>query len=203
MKAGKRAFPPIALPAAMSLSHSAAQPPLPSPVMEARLADHSRRLRARLSRHVLDAGPGRGWPRGPHPGRSRQSAHRRLRLRQGQPRPRAGALAAAPGDALAPRRPPRAKAASRRSRWDEALDEIVSRWKAIMARVGTAGAARLRLQRAPGADQPRPGQRPVPRARHQPPAGRHRVRHLLRDGLGPHGRAGRRRRSRNPSPSPT
>ena len=54
--------------------------------------------------------------------------------------------------------------------WDEALDEITSRWKAIIAQIGPAGAARLRLQRPSGPDEPRPGQRAVPRAGHQPPA---------------------------------
>ena len=39
--------------------------------------------------------------------------------------------------------------------WDEALDEITARWKQIIAEVGAAGAARLCLQRASGADEPR------------------------------------------------
>ena len=62
--------------------------------------------------------------------------------------------------------------------------------------IGTAGAPRLRLQRASGPDEPRARHRPLPCARHQPPAGRHGVRHLLRDGLGHDRRADRRRRPR-------
>ena len=56
--------------------------------------------------------------------------------------------------------------------------------------------ARLRLQRPPGPDEPRPGERPLPCAGRLAPAGRHGVRHLLRDGVGRDGRPGRRRRSR-------
>ena len=40
--------------------------------------------------------------------------------------------------------------------WDEALDEIVGALAGDHRRIGAAGAARLRLQRASGADQPRP-----------------------------------------------
>ena len=61
-------------------------------------------------------------------------------------------------------------------------------------RVRAAGAARLRLQRASGADEPRPDARPVPRARHQPADRRDGLRHVLRGSLEPDRRAGRRRR---------
>ena len=105
----------------------------------------------------------------------------------------------APGDAACAASAPRARASSQPISWDAALDEIVDALEGDHRRVGTAGAARLRLQRPPGPDQPRPGQRPVPCARRQPAAGRHGVRHLLRDGLGPHRRPGRRRRSRDRS----
>ena len=62
--------------------------------------------------------------------------------------------------------------------WDEALDEIVGRWQAIMREDGPGGDPRLRLQRPPGPVQPRPHARAVPRPRHEPAPGRHRVRHL-------------------------
>ena len=61
-------------------------------------------------------------------------------------------------------------------------------------RVRAAGAARLCLQRASGADEPRADARPVPCARRQPADRRDGLRHLLRGSLEPDRRAGRRRR---------
>jgi anaerobic selenocysteine-containing dehydrogenase len=55
--------------------------------------------------------------------------------------------------------------------WDEALDEIVSRWQATIAESGPLAL----LGYAYSAHR----QRPVPRARHQPAARRHGVRHVL------------------------
>ena len=57
--------------------------------------------------------------------------------------------------------------------------------------------AGLRLLRPSGADEPRPGERPLPCAGRLAPAGRHGVRHLLRDGVGHDAGPGGRRRSRN------
>jgi len=79
--------------------------------------------------------------------------------------------------------------------WDEALEEIVARWQAIIAESGRFGFARLCLQRPSGADEPRSRQRPLSCARHQPAACRDGVRHLLRDGLGHDGGSDRRGRS--------
>ena len=80
--------------------------------------------------------------------------------------------------------------------WDEALDEIAAKWKAIIRGKRPARPAGLRLLRPSGADEPRPGERPVPCAGRLAPAGRHGVRHLLRDGVGHDARPGGRRRSR-------
>ncbi len=60
--------------------------------------------------------------------------------------------------------------------------------------VRAAGAARLRLQRASGADEPRADAGPVPCARRQPADRRDRLRHLLRGSLEHDRRPGRRRR---------
>ena len=87
--------------------------------------------------------------------------------------------------------------------WDEALDEITVALEVHHRRVGPAGAARLRLQRASGPDEPRPAERPVPCDGHQPAVGRHGVRQLQRGGVGRDGRADRRRRSGIRGRSPT
>ncbi len=79
--------------------------------------------------------------------------------------------------------------------WDQALDEIVSRWQALFAEVRARGAAGLCLLRASGTDEPWPDQRLLPRAWLHPPAGRHRLRFLCRRGLG--GDVGSRRRRRS------
>ena len=71
---------------------------------ETRRGIHPRGLCARLSRHVLAACPCRERSRGARRGRSRPAVHRRLCLRQGQPRRRTGALAGAHRHAAAPRR---------------------------------------------------------------------------------------------------
>ena len=55
--------------------------------------------------------------------------------------------------------------------WDAALDEIVCPLASDHRRIRAAGDPRLRLQRASGPDEPRPDQRAVPRAGHQPAAG--------------------------------
>ena len=84
--------------------------------------------------------------------------------------------------------------------WDEALDEITRAMEGDHRRERPAGAARLRLLRPSGPDEPRPGERPVPCARRLAPAGRHGLRHLLRGGVGRDGRPDRRRRSRGGRP---
>ncbi len=87
--------------------------------------------------------------------------------------------------------------------WDEALDEIAGQWKAIIKESGPLAHPGLRLLRPSGPDESRPGERAVPRARHLAAAGRHGLRHVLRDGLGNDGRPGGRRRSRDRSCIPT
>ncbi len=158
-------------------------------------------MRARLSRHVLSPGNGRERPGRAHRRRSGPPFHRRLRLRQGQPRHGTRPFARAHRDAAAPGRPQgrgplcalRLGRGARRDRRALARDHRP---------VWPAGASRLRLQRASGADQPRPRQRAVPCAGREPAARRHGLRHLLRDRLGHDRRAGRRRRSRSRRPRP-
>ena len=62
--------------------------------------------------------------------------------------------------------------------WDAALDEITVALEVHHRGIGPAGAARLLLQRASGADESRPAERAVPRDGHQPAVGRHGVRQL-------------------------
>ena len=171
--------------------------------MEARLADDSRRLRPRLPRHVLAARPGRGRPRGAHPGRSRP-----IRSPPASPAPRSTATPSwcIRRERLATplrRIGPKGEGKFAPIGWDEALDEIAARWKAIIAESGPLALLGYAYSAHQGQMNRGLVQRPVPCARHQPAAGRHGLRHLLRDGLGPHGRPGRRRRSRSGRRSPT
>ena len=148
----------------------------------------SSRLCARLPRHVLAHRACRRRQGRARAGRPRPSLHGGLRLREGEPRRRPGELAGAHRDAAEAHRPQglgpvQADHLGRGARRDHRQVEGDHRRKRAARPAG------LRLLRPSGADEPRPGERPVPCAGQLAPAGRHGVRHLLRGSVERHASA--------------
>ena len=182
----------MALPAALSLSHSAP-----------RQCPRWRTTCTRSASFAPTIAPtcARCWPRSRVAAWCASRATPPSRSRPASPAPRSTATTSW---CIRPRAWPRPCAASAaRARassppigWDEALDEIVARWKTIIAESGPLAL----LGYAYSAHQGQINRGLVNGLFHALGTSRlqggHGVRHLLRDGLGPHRRPGRRRRPR-------
>ena len=154
------------------------------PDMEPPHGRDPRHLRPRLPGHVLAAGPGRERPGGARQGDPEQPYTAGFACAKVN---RDADLVHSP-DAARARRcaapAPRARASSRRSPGTRRSTRSTTRWKAIIAEHGPLALLGYAYSAHQGQINRRHRQRHVPCAGHQPPARRHGLRQLLRDGVG-------------------